>query len=135
MPVQEFSRGFGRTTARILTRDGLDLLLDALRARGRRVIGPVVRDGAIVYDDLLVGDELPSGWTDAQDAGTYRLERRADDAVFGYAVGPDSWKRQQLPADARIWRARALDDGTLTDFQTDDAPPEPLALIGVRSCE
>src|SRR5215212_9507574 len=101
-------------TARILTRDGLDLLLTALRARGRRLIGPVVSGGAIVYDDIVDGADLPTGWTDAQDAGTYRLERREDDAVFGYAVGPDSWKRRQLPADARIWRARALDDGTLT---------------------
>jgi hypothetical protein len=50
-----------------------------------------------VYDDLESASELPIGWTDHQDAGTYRLERRTDDARFGFAVGPHSRKRFLLP--------------------------------------
>jgi sulfhydrogenase subunit beta (sulfur reductase) len=30
-----------------------------------------VRDGAIVYDELESAQELPIGWTDVQEAGTY----------------------------------------------------------------
>ena len=45
-------------------------LVEALRARGFRVPGPVVRDGAIVYDDLESAADLPVGWTDRQEAGT-----------------------------------------------------------------
>jgi hypothetical protein len=30
----------------------LDLLLDAIGRRGFRLIGPTVRDGAIVYDEI-----------------------------------------------------------------------------------
>ena len=76
----------------------LDDLIAALRRRGFRVLGPTVRDGAIVYDELRTADELPVGWTDRQEAGTYRLERREDDARFGYAVGPHSWKQFLFPA-------------------------------------
>ena len=36
----------------------------------------------------------------------YRLERRDDEARFGYAVGPHSWKQFLLPARVRLWQAR-----------------------------
>ena len=48
--------------------------------------------------------DLPIGWTDEQDGGRYRLARRDDEALFGYAVGPHSWKKYQLPADVKLWR-------------------------------
>ena len=77
----------------VLTIDGLQILLDALRQRGYRVVGPTVRDQAIVYDDIASIDRPAAGWTDEQDGGHYRLKRRDDDALFGYAVGPHAWKR------------------------------------------
>ncbi len=40
------------TPAQVLDRAGLDRLIGALSARGYRVLGPTVRDGAIVYGDL-----------------------------------------------------------------------------------
>ena len=58
----------------------LDVLVATLRARGYLVVGPTVREGAIVYEELETGSELPIGWTDRQDAATYRLERRGDEA-------------------------------------------------------
>ena len=111
----------------------LDSLLGALTARGFRVVGPTVRDGAIVYEDLESAADLPVGWKDSQDAGTYRLERREDEARFGYAVGPHSWKQFLLPSRIRLWRAHRTDDG----FEVEEEPLEdtPLALIGVRACE
>ncbi|MEX5711212.1 hypothetical protein AB1484_23680 [Parafrankia sp. FMc6] len=39
-------------------------LIDVLRARGYQVVGPTVRDGAIVYDEISGAGELPVGWTD-----------------------------------------------------------------------
>ena len=65
-----------QTRQAVITPNALDRLIEALRDRGYRVLGPTVRDGAIVYDDLESADELPIGWTDRQDGGTYRLERR-----------------------------------------------------------
>jgi sulfhydrogenase subunit beta (sulfur reductase) len=67
-------------------------LLVALRSRGYEVVGPTVRDNAIVYDALTSVADLPAGYTDEQDGGSYRLKKRADKALFGYAVGPHSWK-------------------------------------------
>ena len=89
-----------------IERDALDELFAALRKRGYEVIGPTVRDGAIVYDEIATSADLPVGWTDEQDGGTYRLRRRDDEALFGYAVGPQSWKRFLHPPEVKLWRAR-----------------------------
>src|SRR5581483_9350668 len=118
---------------RVLPGDALDALVAALLARGFRVIGPVVRGGAIVYDDLGSAADLPVGWTDVQDGGSYRLERRDDDARFGYAVGPTSWKRFLLPPKIRLWRATQRPDGL--EVEEEQLENAPLAFVGVRPCE
>ena len=50
-----------------------------------------------MYEELDSAGDLPAGWTDVQEGGSYRLERRDDDAVFGHNVGPESWKRLLFP--------------------------------------
>ena len=111
----------------------LDALVDELDRRGYRVLGPQVSGGAIVYDDLACAADLPGGWRDVQEAGTYRLERRGDDAIFGHAVGPHSWKRFLFPPRVQLWRATRT--GGELEFEEPEAPERPLALIGVRACE
>jgi sulfhydrogenase subunit beta (sulfur reductase) len=113
--------------------DALDPLVGALSARGFRVLGPTVHNGAIVYDDLSAASELPIGWGDEQAPGTYRLRRRDDDARFGYAVGPHSWKQFLFPARVRLWGARRTDEG----FELEERVPAegPFAFFGVRACE
>jgi len=123
-----------RITPVVIGAAALDDLLDTLRVSGFRVLGPRVRDGAIVYDDLSAASELPIGWTDEQDGGSYRLKRREDGARFGYAVGPHSWKQFLFRPEARLWRARRLPDGELA-VEEEPTEDQPMAFIGVRSCE
>jgi ferredoxin len=115
--------------------EGLDALVEALRARGYRVVGPTVRDGAIVLDEIDSADELPHGWTARHEAASYRVERRDDGAVFGWAVGPHSWKQELLPARVRLWRAGAAADGAAPVIAEEPPPERPLALLGARSCD
>src|SRR5262249_19663783 len=61
------------------------------------------------YDDIASVADLPRGWTDEQDGGRYRLHRRDDDALFGYAVGPHSWKKFLHPADLKDFVMDFLD--------------------------
>jgi sulfhydrogenase subunit beta (sulfur reductase) len=118
----------------VLEPEALADLVAALRGRGYRVLGPTVRDGAIVYDELETADELPVGWGDRQAPGSYGLVRRGDDARFGYAVGPHSWKQFLFPPRVRLWRGgRNGDSGP--QIEEDDLDTTPLAFIGVRACE
>lgn len=111
----------------------LQHLLDALVKRGFQPIAPTVRDGAIVYDEVSSLAELPLGWTDEQEGGTYRLTRRGDQARFGYTVGPHSWKRFLHPPTLRLWQAHRQGNDLHIESDTDATPA--YAFIGVRACE
>ncbi len=112
---------------------GFDQLLQVLRQEDYRVIGPTIRDGAIVYDQVSSSADLPAGWTDVQEAGQYRLKKRDDQALFGYTVGPHSWKKFLYPSTMRLFLAHRRNGG----FEVKEEPHEVprLAFIGVRSCE
>jgi ferredoxin len=115
-------------------RAGVEELLAALGRRGFELIGPTVRDGAIVYDQIAGTADLPVGLTDEQEGGSYRLARRGDEALFGYAVGPQSWKRFLHPPELTLWRARRGEGGELEVSEEPNEAPS-YAFIGVRSCE
>ncbi|MGD0695988.1 MAG: 4Fe-4S dicluster domain-containing protein [Terriglobia bacterium] len=118
----------------VVERDNFQALFDALVARAYTVLGPTLRDGAIVYDELKSAADLPAGWTDAQDGGTYRLSQRQDGALFGYAVGPYAWKKFLYPPVVRLWQAQRTKGAfQVTEEENHDA--QKMAFIGVRSCE
>ena len=116
----------------VLGPGAVDQLISVLVDRGYRPIGPSIRDGAIVYEELAGADDLPVGWGDEQQPGSYRLVHRGDERCFGYVVGQDSWKRYVFPERSVLWRAEMTEDG-FEQLPVDD-PPD-LALIGVRPCE
>jgi sulfhydrogenase subunit beta (sulfur reductase) len=68
-------------------RTGLQALLDVLTAAGYRVIGPVVRDGVIAYDDISVETEMPSGCTVDQQPGRWRLHQGDGPLRFSWTPG------------------------------------------------
>jgi ferredoxin len=119
----------------VIERRDFDELLGALTRRGYTIVGPTVRDRAIVYDEIRAAADLPVGWTDEQDGGHYRLRRRDDEALFGYAVGPHSWKQYQLPPEVSLWRARVDERGGLVEVSEPAKTAPQYAFFGARSCE
>jgi len=117
----------------IVTRNDFNALLTALRDDGYSLAGPTVRDEAILYDAIKGVEDLPAGWTDEQEAGRYRLRRRDDNALFGYNVGPHSWRKFLQQPSLTLWRAKKTDNGFNVEA-SDDATPR-MAFIGVRPCE
>jgi ferredoxin len=117
----------------VLEREYMQQLLDALGSYGFKVIGPVIRDGAIVLDELPSVEQLPIGWTDVQEPGKYRLKPRTDQALFGYNTGPQNWKKYLYPAVMRLWEAN-LNNGSFRVTMPLSDPPR-LAFFGVRACE
>ncbi|HEX6207014.1 MAG TPA: 4Fe-4S dicluster domain-containing protein [Actinomycetota bacterium] len=121
------------TVRRLLDREGVDALIRVLRERGYTVVGPRLREQAIVYDEIGSVEDLPEGWTDEQEGGTYRLHRRDDAALFGYAVGPHSWKRELFPPETLLARIRRQNGEVEFEQPEPDAPR--YAFLGVRACE
>ncbi len=117
----------------VLSRKDVSRLLEQLHQRGYTVLAPRVHEAALVYGEIRSVEELPSGWTDRQEGGTYRLERRSDDALFGYNVGPDSWKKYLFPAHEKLWTARRTGEGFEVEESRKTGPR--YAFLGVRACE
>ena len=120
--------------AGVLQRSDFQNLFTALFKRGYTPVGPTVREGAIVFDELSGVDDLPIGWGDAQDAGRYRLQPRADQALFGFNNGAHAWKQYLFPPRSKLWQAVKIVPGDFTIEQPKDSA-KPFAFIGVRACD
>jgi ferredoxin len=120
----------GHADATVFGPDGLSRLVEVLTAQGYRVIGPVVRDSAIVLDELGSAAQLPAGWGVETGPGHYRLRQRGDGAVFGHSAGPSSWKRFLHPPRRQLWSAGP--DGQFHPA-AEDVPR--YAFLGVRGCD
>ncbi len=118
---------------RYLDRTGLDGLLRALVDAGYDLIGPTVRDGAIVLDHLDGASDLPAGVGEEQAPGRYRLTSRDDDRMFGWAHGPDAGKRFLFPP-RELLATVARSNGSM-QVESPPEDPRPFAFVGLRSCD
>ena len=119
----------------ILEREHFPALLDVLGRKGYSILGPTIGEGAIVYGELTSEIDLPSGWTDRQEGGTYRLVKRSDRALFSHSVGPHSWKQFLCLPDMRLWRGEVTGDGFRVKKEAKEDRPAAFAFIGVRACD
>ena len=117
----------------VLQRDAFPALFDVLSTKGYRTLGPTRRDAAIVYEEITSVDDLPIGWTDEQEGGTYRLKKRDDAKLFGYVIGPSSWKQFLFPPKLKLWDAQREGEGM--DIVPTPMEPVKQAFLGVRACE
>ena len=117
-----------------LPREALGGLIASLRADGRDVIGPMVVDGAVVYDRIEDVATLPSGVTDEQSPARYRIHETADRPhTFGFASSPTSWKRWAFPPIVELGTAHR--DGDALTFEPPTRTVRPLAFLGARACD
>ncbi|KAA5605549.1 hypothetical protein F1188_09915 [Roseospira marina] len=142
---QPNSGGSGEPGPVRLLGDGVAALMAVLRAAGREVIGPTVRDGAIVLRPLKRPDDLPRGWHDRQEAGLYRLDWEDRPTRFAHAAPAQGWKRVLHPPEACV--GTAYRGGIASSAEGADAGPDgpcwaapeaspPLrAFFGVRPCD
>src|SRR5688572_33417910 len=124
-----------------LPRQQLGRLMERLQDGGRQVIGPTVRDGAVMLDEIDTVDQLPVGWGVDVAPGKARLVKRDDQRVFDQPPGPTSWKRWTFPPrlTAYAWTdaAKADDiadsaDGAARSPKPTPAQVGPLAFLGAR---
>jgi sulfhydrogenase subunit beta (sulfur reductase) len=115
-----------------MDQDGLEALIVEILRCGYDLKGPTVQSGAIVLDSIRTVHDLPIGWTEEQKAGTYRLKRRDDQAIFGFNNGPHSWKKFLFPPRTKLWSASRSPAFTILP---NTPVPTKLAFLGVRSCD
>jgi sulfhydrogenase subunit beta (sulfur reductase) len=120
-------------SGKVVGTEAFDKLIPLLSDRGYTVIAPTLSEEAIVYGEVTATDQLPIGWTDTQEAGSYRLSRRADDAYFGYTVGPRTLKTYLFPPHQTLLTIEHAETGL--SFSPSPPDPQTFAFVGVRACE
>lgn len=108
-------------------------LIEKLKHRGWEVIGPRLCDGAISYCPIESITDLPAGWTSEQKPGSYRLKRREDGALFGFAAAPNSIKSFLHPAHLQLFSIQKK-EGPFHILPNTEPVPR-YAFLGVRSCD
>jgi ferredoxin len=113
----------------------LQRLLDALRGRDFRVLGPTVRDGSCVLDEISTVEDLPIGQRDTQSAGAYSLAHHGDERVFGVVNGPSGLKPLVFTARESLIQVEMHPEER--SFTARPTLPEParVAVLGVRACD
>jgi sulfhydrogenase subunit beta (sulfur reductase) len=119
---------------RFIEEAGLERVLRELAARGFELIGPTVRDGAIVLDRIDGVGDLPRGVHEEQEGGQYRLVAAPEDPrLFAFAHGPNSAKGFLFPGRELLARADRV-DGHL-EVRSNDEPAPAYAFVGLRACD
>lgn len=118
----------------ILKRSDFNQLLCALKRNQFQIIGPTYRDGAIIYDEIENENDLPIGWTDHQEPGVYRLKKTDQPTLFGYVVGPHTWKKYLYPPKLKLFQVQKTKDGFQVFPENDSTIPQ-YAFLGMRPCE
>jgi sulfhydrogenase subunit beta (sulfur reductase) len=117
----------------LLEASQLQHLFEALHRQGFAILGPTLRQGDLVYSEVRQVADLPVGYRDEEEAGSFRLIKGEDQAFFGCRAGQHSWKQFLFPPDLLLWQARR-DIGSWRV----EVPPlsEPsYAFLGVRACD
>ncbi len=117
----------------VLDEAGFAQLFKVLAKVGYETIGPRVRDGAVVYEEISSPNDLPIGVSDEQDGGHYRLVKGAPGAYFEYVVGPTSWKKYLFPPRQKLLDVARTGNGFKAETVVEN--DVPYAFIGVRPCE
>jgi len=117
----------------VIDRVDLPALFDVLHRRGYTTVGPTLRDGVIVCDEIENVDDLPVGWGDVQTNGSYRTHKLDSKRVFGYTVSFHAWKRYLHPPILKL--LTAVRNNGQYRLERDQREIPQFALIGVRACD
>ena len=117
-----------------LPHEQLQALIATLLTLGYACVGPQVRDGAIVYDQLTQATQLPWGIRDHQSPGAYRLETLSENKAFSWANGPQAIKPILFKPSETVWRVARDATGKLV-FNSHIAEELPVAIFGARACD
>jgi ferredoxin len=128
------AQGLPRISANVVVpKPSLQKVFDNLRVSGFTLIGPTLREGAVVLDEISRVEDLPLGWTAEQGPGRYRLKQTPQHEYFGYGVAPQSWKRFLHVPQVKLFSVDKTDGKWV--IKPDQEPIPLRAFIGVRACE
>lgn len=112
----------------------LQTLINILLNDGYSCIGPVVKDGTILYQEISSVDQLPRGYRDTQKPGHYSLASAQASSYFGFANGPQALKPLLFSPKEGLWESKRTANNEIT-FSAVAQKINKRAVIGLRACD
>jgi ferredoxin len=116
-----------------LPKTRFDEFIARLWALDYEVLGPIIRDGAVLFGEVRRTADLPVGRREAQEPGRYRLVEGVPGELFGVVNGPASLKPMVFAPQEPLLEVRR-DRRGLAVVEVAAEPPR-LAVLGVRACD
>ena len=113
----------------------LEVIFEKLKSDGYQTIAPVVKDGVISYEVIDQSSQIPQGFVEEVDAGTYKLQKVGGEARFDYKVGPTSLKRHFHPPKRKLFSVAKSPEGYQVLPSDDQRSGAKMAVFGMRSCD
>jgi len=117
----------------VLPKSALQRIFNNLRNAGFTLIGPTIRKGATVLDEIRKVEDLPAGYCDEQKPGYYRINKSADGQWFAHNLGAHSWKNFLHPPSITLYSVSQTSGQWVLQRPEKFAPR--YAFVGVRSCD
>lgn len=123
---------------KFLPRDQFQCLLDTLMNAGYSLLGPQLKQGAIVYEPFTQTEQLTTGVVDKQTPGTYNAQQSSQQEKsplhFSWATAAQSIKPLCFSPTETLWQSTQDRVGNLSLSET--LPnTKPTAIFGVRACD
>ena len=111
----------------------LEDLIAILWREGFKVLGPVARDGTVVFDEVRKVSDLAAAMRETQEPGRYRLGQGTVGEIFGVVNGAGSLKPSFFAPEETLLEVKRERHG----FKVSEVAPAAarLAFIGVRACD
>lgn len=116
-----------------LLRDQFGSLLQALQTSGFRCVGPIIRDGAITFDEIYDAEALPKGKGLTVEPGHVRINEQSHDRYFAWPNGAQGVKPWLYRSRELLWSAQRTEHGFV--FSEPAIAAKPIAYIGARACD
>ncbi|MBU2712305.1 4Fe-4S dicluster domain-containing protein [Zooshikella harenae] len=116
-----------------LARQHLDQLFSVLSNAGYQVVGPTVKDNAIVFTELSHVEQLPWGRQEIAKPGHYQLTDTSTNRCFAWNTGPQGLKPWLFKPEQPLWQAEQTEQGLC--FRQASIEAHPIAVIGLRGCD
>ncbi len=114
-----------------IKKEDLKVLFDNL-SPSYRIIGPKIVSGAVLMSEISA-DDIPAGYRDSQQPGSYRVEKWSQNEIFSFSPGPDSLKKFLHPAVTEAFFFRKTPKGLTAEVPA--TKDKPMAFIGIRACD
>ncbi len=114
-----------------IKKEDLKVLFENL-APNYRIIGPKIVGGTILMSEISA-DDIPAGYMDNQQPGSYRVEKGSRNEIFSFSPGPDSLKKFLQPSVTEAFFFRKTSKGLTAEVPA--VKDKPMAFIGIRACD